>query len=143
MPGDSLDQLSYTKKKLSERPTKKKTHYFDKHDKKALAKGKNVQNAEVITPLEAHFEAENEKILVSENEASFLVNVIRYSFGIFFNSFLYLLFLFIIKGFPLHFHLVQNSTSMKFAITKVTILHKMAIAHFRKFHPTKMKFPEK
>ena len=73
MPGDSLDQLSYTKKKLSERPTKKKTHYFDK---KALTKGKNVQNAEVITPLEAHFES-NEKILVSENEASFLDHVIE------------------------------------------------------------------
>ena len=85
MPGDSLDQLSYTKKKLSERPTKKKTHYFDK---KALAKGKNVQNAEVITPLEAHFES-NEKILVSENEASFFKSIIFFNFFFHFSYFFF------------------------------------------------------
>jgi len=68
MPG--LDQVMYTKKKLMDKPSKKKTH-FDKYDiKKAELKGsKSNADVVVISPSEKHFQKEQEKLAIaSENE---------------------------------------------------------------------------
>ena len=70
MPG--LDQVMYTKKKLMDKPSKKKTH-FDKYDiKKAELKGsKSNADVVVVSPSEKHFQKEQEKLAIaSENEVS-------------------------------------------------------------------------
>ena len=79
LPGNlpGLDQVMYTKKKLMEKPSKKKTH-FDKYDiKKAELKGSKAadSNADVVvdisSPSEKHFQKEQEKLAIaSENEVS-------------------------------------------------------------------------